>query len=156
VSHDGATYTATATYADLLAAMGSDIGQMSKSIAAGIAQAMQADGPALADLYERYFRKVETDVTIKVGDDGLLDSIRYEVDLGGFFPEMLDHAEEIGLGRPTAEQLADAKEQFADTTFAIESEITFEPEDDLEIPPAPATDEDRTDAWVAFLQKGGF
>ena len=44
---------------------------------------------------------------------------------------------------------------FADTRWSIETRLTFEPVDGLDIETPPATDDDRTADWVDFLSSAG-
>ena len=58
--------------------------------------------------------------------------------------------------RPSDEELAQVEDLASDTEWVITVLQRFEVDDDLVVDPAPETDDDRTDQWVAFLENAGF
>jgi hypothetical protein len=154
VEQDGDTFTGTATYTHMLEAMGVDIDQVARGAAAGIALNLDVEATDLADLYIDFYDQAETDVTIEIGDDDVVQSVRYSVELSDIFTTIFEHTEELGLDASEAE-LDEARELFADTEWTIESLISFEVVEDLEVEPAPETTDDRTEEWVEFLRASG-
>lgn len=148
------TFTGSTSYANLLTALGSDIDQNAKSAAAGIALNLHVDALALAQLYIDYFRDTAAEVTVELDAAGLVHVITTHVDMAGIFERIFRANSGLDLGVP-APLLADAYARFADTVWTIDSRITFEVDDDLEIEPAPTATEDRTQEWVAFLKSAG-
>lgn len=155
VEQSGRSFTGTASYADLLAAMGSDPDVIARSAAAGVALNLDIDPDVLTDLYVEYYAATNIDITVDVGTDGTVRSLHYDVDLSGLFPAIVDRGDELGLDIP-AEQFDEARDAFAETVWTLETIIRFEVVDDLQMAPAPATTDDRTTEWLAFLRHGGF
>lgn len=154
VEQRGTTFTGTASYTDLLTAMGTDPEVVARSAAAGVALNLDVDPDELTAFYVDYYEGTEADVTVEVGDEGVR-SLHYELDLSGLFPAIIEHSEELGIAIPD-DQLTDAREAFADTVWTLEALIRFERVDDLKVEPAPDTTDDRTQQWLAFLADGGF
>jgi len=151
----GRSFTGTASYADLLEAMGSDPDGIVRSVAAGAALNLDVEPDVLTEFYLEYFAATGADITVDVATDGTVRSLRYGVDLSGLFPAIVDHGDELGLGIP-ADQVDEARDAFAETVWTLETIIHFEVVDDLLMVPAPATTDDRTAEWLAFLRDGGF
>lgn len=155
VEQRGSSFTGTASYADLLEAMGSDPDVIARSAAAGVALNLAIDPDALTDFYIEYYAATDVDITVDVDMDGTVRSLGYDVDLSGLFPAIVDHGEELGVDIP-AEQLDEAREALAETVWTLETIIRFEVVDDLQMARAPATTDDRTSEWLAFFRDGGF
>lgn len=155
VDQSGRSFTGTASYADLLGATGSDPDVIARSAAAGVALNLNIDPDVVTDFYVEYYGATNVDITVDVGRDGTVRSLHYEVDLSGLFPAIIDHGDELGLDI-AAEQLDEARDAFAETVWTLETIIRFEVVDDLQMAPAPATTDDRTPEWLAFLRDGGF
>lgn len=154
VEQSGRSFSGTASYADLLEAMGSDPEIVSRSAAAGIALNLSIDPDDLTDFYLEYYAATDVDVAVDVDANGTVRSLHYDVDLSSLFPAIVDQGEELGLDIP-AEQLDEARKALAETVWTLESVIRFEVVDDLQIAAAPATTDDRTQEWLAFLRDGG-
>lgn len=155
VEQSGRSFTGTASYTDLVEAMGSDPDVIARSAAAGVALNLDVDPDVLTGFYVEYFEGTDVDITVDVGTDGTVRSLRYDVDLSGLFPAIVDHGDELGLDIP-ADQLDEARDAFAEAVWTLEALIRFEVVDDLQVEPAPATTDDRTREWLAYLREGGF
>jgi hypothetical protein len=155
VEQSGRSFTGTASYTDLVEAMGSDPEFNARSGAAGLALNLDVDPDVLTDFYVEYFEGTDADITVDVGTDRTVRALRYDVDLSGLFPAMVDRGDELGLDIP-ADQLDEVREAFAETVWTVEALIGFEVVDDLQVEPAPATTDDRTEEWLTFLRNGGF
>jgi hypothetical protein len=155
VEQSGRSFTGTASYADLLEAMGSDPDVIARSAAGGVALNLDIDPGVLSDFYAEYYAGTDVDTTLDVGTDPSVLSLHYDIDLSGLFPAIVDHGDELGLDIPT-DQLDEARDAFAETVWTLEAIIRFEVADDLRVEPAPATTDDRTREWLAFLRTGGF
>jgi hypothetical protein len=134
--------------------MGTDPEVVARSAAAGVALNLDVDPDELTAFYLDYYEGTEADVTVEVGDDGVR-SLRYQLDLSGLFPAIVEHSEELGIAIPD-DQLTHTREAFAGTVWTLEALIRFETVDDLKVEPAPDTTDDRTQQWLAFLADGGF
>jgi hypothetical protein len=155
VEQSGRSFAGTASYADLLEAMGSDPEVIARSAAAGVALNLDIDPDVLSDFYVEYYAATNVDITVDAGTDGTVRSLHYDVDLSGLFPAIVDHGDELGLDIP-AEQFDEARDALAETVWTLETIIRFDVVDDLQMAPAPATTDDRTPEWLAFLRDGGF
>ena len=155
VEQRGRSYAGTASYADLLEALGSDPDVVARSAAAGIALNLTIDPDVLTDFYVEFYAATDVDITVDVGNDGTVRSLHYDADLSGLFPALVDHGEELGLDIP-ADQLDEARTALGETVWTLETLIRFEVVDDLRMAPAPATTDDRTSEWQDFLRGGGF
>ena len=149
------SFTGTASYADLLEALGSDPDVIVRSVAAGAALNLDVEPDVLTRFYLEYFAATDADITVDVATDGTVGSLHYGVDLSGLFPAVVDHGDELGLEIPT-DQVDEARDAFAETVWTLETVIHFEVMDDLRMAQAPATTDDRTAEWLAFLRDGGF
>ena len=155
VERDGRTVTGTASYADVMAAMGGDVEQMSRSAAAGIALNLGVDVDELTDLYVDFYEATPADVTIELDEEDSLSSVEYTADLSDIYVSIFDRPEMFDP-RPSDEELAQVEDLASDTEGVITVLQRFEVDDDLVVDPAPETDDDRTDQWVAFLENAGF
>jgi hypothetical protein len=155
VEQSGRSFTGTASYTDLVEAMGSDPKFNARSAAAGLALSMDLDPDVLTDFYVEFYEGIHANITVDVGTDGTVRALRYDANLSGLFPAMVDHRDELGLDIP-ADQLDEVREAFAETVWTLEALIRFEVVDDLQVAPAPATTDDRTEEWLTFLRNGGF
>lgn len=155
VKRSGRSFTGTASYADLLEAMGSDPDVIARSAAAGAALNLDVDTDVVTNLYLDYFAATDVDITVDVGTDVTVRSLHYDVDLSDLFPAMVDHGDELGLDIPT-DDLEEVRDVFDEAEWTVEVLARFEVADDLQVEPAPATTDDRTEEWLAFLRHGGF
>jgi hypothetical protein len=155
VEHRGRSFTGTASYVDLLEAMGSDPDVVVRSAASGAALSLDIDPDVLTAFYGEYYAATNVEITVDVGTDGTVRSLHYGVDLSGLFPAIVDHGDDLGMDIP-AEQVDEARDAFAETVWTLETLIRFEVVDDLQMVRAPATTDDRTAEWLAFLRDGGF
>jgi hypothetical protein len=154
VSDDLPTFTGSTTYADHAAAMGTDIEVVARSAAAGVALNLDVDVDALADFYVDYYAATSIDVTIVLDADGLVRSVETHADLSDLYTQVFEHADDLELGFSDRE-LHEALDAFADTTWTIDTRVTFEADDDLEVEPAPDATDDRTEEWRDFLVAAG-
>lgn len=155
VERDGRTVTGTASYAEVMAAMGGDVEQMSRSAAGGIALNLGIDVDELTDLYVDFYEATPADVTIELDEEDSLSSVEYTADLSEIYVSIFDRPEMFDP-RPSDEELAQVEDLASDTEWVITVLQRFEVDDDLAVDPAPETDDDRTDQWVAFLENAGF
>jgi hypothetical protein len=149
------SFTGTASYTDLLEAMGSDPDVIARSAAAGAALNLDVDPDVITGFYLDYFAATGVDITVDVGTDATVRSLHYDVDLSDLFPAMVDQEDELGLDIPT-EDLEEVRDVFDEAEWTVEVLARFEVADDLQVEPAPATTDDRTEEWFAFLDDGGF
>lgn len=155
VERDGDTVTGTAPYAEVMAAMGADVEQSSRSVAAGLALNLGVDVDDLTDLYVDFYEATPAEVTIGLDEDEQVSSVKYTVDLSEIYVSIFDRPEMFDP-RPSDEELAQVEDLASDTEWVITVLQRFEVDDDLVVDPAPETDDDRTDQWVAFLENAGF
>jgi hypothetical protein len=155
VEQHGRSFTGTASYTDLMDAMGADLEASARSTAAGMALDADIDPDLFAAFYVEYFAGTEADIVVDVGSDGTIRALWFDVDLSGLFPAMVDHRDERSLDIP-ADQLDEVRDAFAEAEWTIAEVVRFQVADDLQVQPAPATTDDRTDDWLAFLRDGGF
>ena len=139
------------SHADFITAMGGDVETLSRSLAAGIALNLDIDVDALTNVYVETYSSGLADMTVVV-QDGIVREISETFDVTTVFDAMI--ADETLV--PTATERAQIEDTFGDAVWTVETVITFEPQPDLVVDPAPATDDDRTDAWVEFLRNAGF
>ncbi len=155
VEQSGTSFTGTASYADLVEAMGSDPELTARSAAAGVALNLDVDPDVLTRFYVEYYEGADADISVDVGTDRTVEALRYEVDLSGLFPAMIGQGDELGLDIP-ADELDVVRDAFAEAVWTLEALIRFEVVDDLQVEPAPSTTDDRTEEWLAFFRAGGF
>lgn len=147
-------YRGSASYADFLAALGNDVEIIARSTAAGLALNLSIDVEALAEVYLDFYRSTSTAVTVEVDDDGLLSVLTTSADLSGIYESIFRPESGLDLGLPP-EQIDQARAAFADTVLILETRVAFEPDPDLVVEAGPATDDDRTAEWGAFLTSAG-
>jgi hypothetical protein len=138
-----------------LEAMGSDPDVIARSAAAGAALNLDVDPDVITGFYLDYFAATDVDITVDVGIDVTVRSLHYDVDLSDLFPAMVDHGDELGLDIPT-DDLEEVRDVFDEAEWTVEVLARFEVADDLQVEPAPATTDDRTEEWLAFLRHAGF
>lgn len=155
IKQDGSTITGGASYADVVTALGQDVEQTARGIAAGLALNIGVDVEELTAFYVSYYEDTRAEVTIELDTDGLLSSIGFTADLSGIYTRIFD-SPELFAERPSEEDLAGARELASDTEWVITMLQRYEIDDDLVVDPAPATDDDRTDEWVLFFKSAGF
>jgi hypothetical protein len=136
-------------------AMGADLEASARSTAAGMALNANVDADVLTGFYVEYFEGTDADIAVDVSADGTVRALWFDVDLSGLFRAMVDHRDELGLDIAT-DQLEEVREAFAEAEWTLAEVIRFEVVDDLHVEPAPATTDDRTEEWLAFLRDGGF
>jgi hypothetical protein len=154
VSDDPPTFTGSTSYADHIGAMGGDIEVLARSVAAGLALNLDVDADALTDFYVDFYRATRIDVTIVLDDAGLVRSVETHGDLSDVYAQVFEHADELELGFSDRE-VQETLDAFADTTWTLDTRVTFEADDDLEVEPAPDASEDRTEDWRDFLVQAG-
>lgn len=147
------TYRGRAPYADVVEAMGGDIEQTARGLAAGLALNLQVDPAAVAQLYTDYYREVLSEVTVEVDGD-TVRAVEVHTDLSDIYERIFAPGSGLDLGLSEAE-LSQAQDAFADTVLTVTARVVFEAAPDLEVPEPPATDDDRTDAWIALLETAG-
>lgn len=154
VSTDPIIYRGTLSQAEMVEAMGGDIEDVARSIAAGLALNMAVDVDDLTAFYVDFYRTVPTDVTIELDTDGRVSTITSSADLSNVYAAMFadDSALDLGL---SATELAQGRDAFEGTIWTIETRVTFELAEDLVVEAAPATDDDRTEEWRQFLVQSG-
>jgi hypothetical protein len=155
VRQRGKSFTGTASYADLLEAMGSDPNLVARTATAGLALNLDIDPDVVTDFYVEYYAATDVDISVDVGTDGTVRSLHSDVDLSGLFPALVDHRDDLDLDIPD-DQADEARDALAETVWTLEAMIRFEVVDDLQLAPAPATTDDRTSEWLDFLREGGF
>lgn len=155
VAQDGGVITGTGSYADVVGALGQDVEKMARSVAAGLALNLGVDVDKLTDLYVSYYEDTPADVTVEADADGSLSSLGFTVDLSGIFARIFE-SPDLFDERPSEEELAEAREQASDTEWEITVLQNYEIDDEIDVEAAPPTDDDRTDAWVRFLEGAGF
>lgn len=155
VERDGDTVTGTASYAEVMAAMGADVEQSSRSVAAGLALNLGVDVDDLTDLYVDFYEATPAEVTIGLDEDEQVSSVEYTADLSDIYVSIFDRPEMFDP-QPSEEELGQVKDLAADTEWVLTVLQRFEVDDDLVVEPAPETDDDRTQQWVDFLTNAGF
>ncbi len=153
VPGDQLVFEGTATFFDVMTALGSDVEVNAKATAAGVALNLDVDPATLGQVYIDFYEQLETDVSIAITESGLMDSITMTADLAGIFDFM--YATDALFPDLTAAERDAASEAFADTEWTMTTMLSFEPDDDLVIADPPATTDDRTDLWHDFLVSSG-
>jgi hypothetical protein len=151
----GNTFTGTASYADLLEAMGSDPDVVARSAAAGMALNADVDPDVLTAFYVEYFAGIEANISIDIGTDGTVRALWFDANFSGIFTAIVDHRDELGLDIPAAD-LEDVRDAFDEAEWTVEVLTRFEVPDDLQVEAAPSTTDDRTEEWLASFRDGGF
>ncbi|HUF32997.1 MAG TPA: hypothetical protein VMN58_07300 [Acidimicrobiales bacterium] len=144
-------FTGAISHADFLTTMGQDVETLSRTTAAGLALTLDVDVNALTRVYVDAFTNSAAEMTVVV-EGGVVREIREVFDVTVVFDAML---RDDSLFDSAAEQ-SEFETTFADAVWIIETVMTFEPDPALVVEPLPATDDDRTDAWVEFLRGAGF
>ena len=155
VEFDGTAFTGTASYADFLMAMGSDVEQIARSAAGALALNLGIEPDILTDFYVDFYESTDGDVTVEVGNDDLVQSVRFDVELSGVFSSMVSESDPLGLDVP-ADEIDEVRDAFEETEWTFETLIEFEVVDGLTVESAPDTTDDRTEEWVTFLEESGF
>lgn len=146
-------FTGVATYAELLEVQGQDVTNVARSTAAGVALNLGFDVIELADAYAAYYRQLDSSVEVELDSDGRIRALFIQSDLSDLFVFISEQP--VFTNAFSASELDEVRTVFADTLWTIESLSTFEPDASLTIPPAPATDDDRTEQWRSFLLESG-
>ncbi|MEQ6900047.1 hypothetical protein [Nocardioides sp. YIM 152588] len=155
VEQDDRTITGRGHYADVMAALGQDVEQTARSAAAGLAQNLGVDVDELTELYVDFYGDAPTEVTIELDAEGSLSSIGYTADLSDLYVRVFE-TPDLFTPRPSAEELEQARDLAGDTVWMLTVLQRYDIDDDLVVSPAPATDDDRTAEWLAFLDNAGF
>lgn len=155
VSESPTAFAGTITFAEMTEALGGDIEINARSVASGLALSVGVNVDELTQLYVDFYRATDADITITLSDEGLVQVIEVDADLSGVWD--LIFADDS----PFADELSDAerseaRDLFSDVVFDLRTRIEFFPDADLVLPAAPATDEDRTEVWIEFLETSGF
>jgi hypothetical protein len=146
---DQSVYTATASYADIVAAIGGDVETIAKGLAVSLSKALEMDVQELVAFYTRVFGEFQSDVVITIGDDGALSSLRITTDLSSVYEKVFDPDTGLDFGQGDAE-VAVARRMFADTTWILESLVTFALDDSITVEPPIGDFEDRTDSAIEY------
>lgn len=147
-------FVGTTTYADLLAAQGTEIADVARSGAAGSALYETMSVDSLTDFYIDLYENLEAVVVIELDESGLLRVFSTRVDMSDFFSKMLE-SDYLHSGI-TEQERREAGDSFKDAELVLEFRFVYEADIDLEVPPPPITTEDRTDEWREFLINAGF
>lgn len=154
VGDDPVSFRGTSTFAAFQEALGGDIEMTARSVAAGVALNLGVDVDDLTKVYVDFYRTVPVEVVVELDDDGFVHVISTKADLSGVWTHIFDEANASVLGIP-ASDAREARAQFADTIWVMETRMEFEPNDDLIVPAAPQADLDRTTEWLDFLVQSG-
>ena len=154
VEREGSTITGTASYADIMGAFGTDIEQLARGLAGGLALNLGIDVDELTGVYVDFYSETVTDVTIELDDEDRLSSLEYNADLSDLYTRIFD-TPALFDPQPSEAELAEAQELAADTVWEVTTLQRFDIDPDLEIAPVPATDDDRTDEWLTFIDNSG-
>lgn len=154
ISTDPTIYRGTLSQAEMVEAMGGDIDDVARSIAAGLALNMAVEVDDLTAFYVDFYRTVPTDVTIELDTDGRVSTITSSADLSNVYTALFADDSPLDLGL-SATELAQGRDAFEGTIWTIETRVTFELAEDLVVETAPATDDDRTEEWRQFLVQSG-
>lgn len=148
------SFSAAAMYSDVVTAMGGDLEQSSLGAAVGIAQALGIDPNLLGAFYADFFRRSPAVVEIELAASGALETVLIMADFSGLYDELF--TTESGLFSDVSESdLAEARAQFANTEFSIESLMQFEIDPSIEVELPTGDLEDRTELALAYLASVG-
>lgn len=152
VTDDGRTYTGTASHGALIEAQGNEVETVARSLAGGLALNLGVDVDALTDLYVDVYNAAPSSVVVVLDDAGLLSEVRVATDLSILYEELPTMLGDLLGSGVDADDLGAL---FADPVFDI-NQVLFFDLDPADAPAVPTETEDRTDAWVAFLEASGF
>lgn len=148
---DDRTFVGSASFAEVTEAMGGDIEALARSVSAGLGLNVPVDPAELTGVYVDFYRVTPAEVTVRLGNDGLIEVIEMTTDLAGIWNEVFGAADRLGIPATPAE-IEQARSAFAGSEFTISTRTEFDFDGPVEVPPAPATDDDRTDAWIELLR----
>jgi hypothetical protein len=142
-------FTATATYAAMLEAWGTDVSELARRSARPIARLTGSDEDEVAAIYERADRSISCDVTITVGPDGALAAVDYTIDASPIFAMLADPVE--GLSDLSATERMQMRQAFDGAVWTARSLLTVEADDAIRVTPPTGDFEDRTDEAIEFF-----
>ena len=148
------TYTGTATYADLLSALGVDAAITARFNATGFALNQPVRVDTLTELFVDFFEDVDAEVVVELDERGFLRFFSTRADMSAFFPTMFDV--EGVLSEVSGQERREIEEAFKGAIFILETRVVYETDVNLEVPLPPETTEDRTEQWHQFLIDSGF
>ncbi|MEK7422747.1 MAG: hypothetical protein AAB131_02785 [Actinomycetota bacterium] len=149
---DPSKYLASASYADVLEAVGgADFERLVRAAGLGIARALRLDLDDLTAYYVRQFESIRTDVVITIGDDGALSSLEFSADLSSVFVQLFAEDSGIEFDGATEADLAEASAAVADARWLVTGSTTFELDESIAFVPPEGDFEDRTEAAGRFL-----
>ncbi len=155
ISEDPAVFAGTITFADLTAALGGDIEANARGVASGLALSLGTDVESLTALYVDFYRGAEALITVTLDDDGLVRTIQTSADLSGIYDAIFAPDSPLA-GELTDQERVEGQALFQGAILEVATQVQFIPDADLVLPPAPATDDDRTEVWRVFLETSGF
>ena len=147
-------FEGTASFAEVVEAMGTDLEVMARSIAAGMALNLPIDVDEIADFYVGFYRRTQADVRVELDQDGRVSAVEIHTDLSGIYTDMFEPDADLDLDLDASE-LEFASSMFEGSVLIIENRMEFEFDDDLVVEPPPPTDDDRTQEWLDFLVNAG-
>ena len=153
-SLDPPTFVGTSTFSDLTEAQGQDIGVTSRSAAAGLALNSPMTVDALTKFYVDFYDSTEVEVTIELDERGLLHVLSIRADVSNLYSAMFET--EGLIPEITESERQEALDEVAAAVHILETRTVYEADSDLEVPPPPATTDDRTDLWREFFANAGF
>ncbi len=154
ISERPTRYRGTTDQASYVEAMGGDLEASARTASAALALNADVDVDGLTQAYVDFFHSVTTEVIVEVDDLGSVRSVSTRADLSSIYRFLFDEARAATFGLSPADA-RDASQALRDTIWRLETTTTFEPRDQLAIPPPPPTDVDRTAAWRDFLLQSG-
>ena len=149
----GTVYTATLAYDEFLDVVSGDSARTARAAAEGLALTVPVDPAALAKTYLEAYSDTQTRVAIEI-EGGKVRVLSFRTDLTAMFNQLFITSAFADLGLSMRE-VRETEELFRGGSWVLNSRIEFIPENDLRIDPALPADEDRTEAWVAFLDSAG-
>ena len=153
-STDPQVFLGTAIYADLLEAQGADLEDTARGAASSVALVQSMSVDALTDLYVEFYENLEAEVVVELDERGLLRVLSTRTDMSAIFSKILE-AESL-FTTANEEELKDARKSIENAEMILENRTVYEADIELEVPPPPATSEDRTEEWREFMISAGF
>ena len=153
-SLDPATFVGTIKFTDLTEAQGKDIEVIARIAAAGLALNSPMSVDALTKFYFDFYDSTEVEVTIELDERGLLHVLSTREDFSNLYSAMFET--EGLIPEITESERQEALDEVAAAVHILETRTVYEVDNDLEVPPPPATTDDRTDLWREFFANAGF
>ena len=167
-SLDPPTYRGTITYPDLAAAMGQDVDNVMYSFAAGLGFANMLGNNPIFDEVRDFYNSLLAEVTIILSDDGTtLRELHTKTDLSSLYVNLLEmmlgaFMPDVGalssdeMEAELSEMNAALEEMQEDSpVHIIEIRTLFETPENLVVPEAPQTSDNRTELWKELLSGSG-